>query len=139
MASSELLTILLIGMGAGILSGLVGIGGGVVMVPALIFFLHYSQHQAQGTSLAVLTLPVVLLASYTYYSECKKMGTPVDLHVVGLLAITFILGAYGGSLLAVKIDKDLLKKIFGLVLLYTAFKMFNWDVLLQNWLRSWLR
>jgi len=63
-----ILTVLLIGLGAGMLSGLIGIGGGIIMVPALVLFLQYTQHQAQGTSLAVLTLPVVLLASLHYYT-----------------------------------------------------------------------
>jgi uncharacterized membrane protein YfcA len=59
MATQLVITALLIGLAAGVLSGLVGVGGGIIMVPALVFFLHYTQHQAQGTSLAVLTLPVV--------------------------------------------------------------------------------
>jgi uncharacterized protein len=136
MQTQELIIVILIGLGAGILSGLVGIGGGIIMVPALVLFLHYSQHQAQGTSLAVLTLPVVILAAFNYYQECRKMGTPIDLRVAGLLAAGFVLGAYGGSLLAVRIDKDLLKKIFGVVLLYTAVKMLNWDQLVIKWVKS---
>ena len=58
--------LVLIGLLAGVLSGFVGIGGGVVMVPALVMLLGYSQHQAQGTSLAVLVLPVVGLAAWNY-------------------------------------------------------------------------
>ena len=73
-----ILTVLIIGLAAGMLSGLVGVGGGIIMVPALIFFLNYNQHQAQGTSLGVLTLPVVIIASLYYYDQCKKMGTPMD-------------------------------------------------------------
>jgi uncharacterized membrane protein YfcA len=57
------------------LSGLVGVGGRIIMVPALVFFLNYTQHQAQGTSLAVLTLPVVILASLYYYQQCRISGT----------------------------------------------------------------
>ena len=67
----QALTILtLIGLAAGILSGLVGVGGGIILVPALVYFLGYDQHQAQGTSLGVLTLPVVILAFLTYYKDC---------------------------------------------------------------------
>ncbi|HRG82252.1 MAG TPA: TSUP family transporter, partial [Chitinophagaceae bacterium] len=69
MATQLIITTLLIGLGAGVLSGLVGVGGGIIMVPALIFFLQYTQHQAQGTSLAVLTLPVVIFASVYYYQQ----------------------------------------------------------------------
>ena len=67
MHTQELILVIIIGLGAGILSGLVGIGGGIIMVPALVLALNYTQHQAQGTSLAVLTLPVVILASIHYY------------------------------------------------------------------------
>ena len=75
--TAELIAIILvIGLCAGILSGLVGVGGGLIIVPALIFFLGFNQHQAQGTSLGVLTFPVVILAFLTYYQECKKNGGP---------------------------------------------------------------
>lgn len=136
MQTQELIIIIVIGLAAGILSGLVGVGGGIIMVPVLVFFLHYTQHQAQGTSLAVLTLPVVILGFLKYYQECKKMGTPIDLRVVGLLAVGFVVGAYAGSSLAVKVDKDMLKKIFGVVMLYMAIKMLSWDTLLIKWVKN---
>ena len=84
MTTQLVITALLIGLSAGVLSGLVGIGGGIIMVPALVFFMNYTQHQAQGTSLAVLTLPVVILASIYYYNQCQKLGTPIDLKIVVL-------------------------------------------------------
>jgi uncharacterized protein len=127
MTTQLVITVLLIGLSAGILSGLVGIGGGIIMVPALVFFLNYTQHQAQGTSLAVLTLPVVILASVYYYHQCQQAGTPVSFKVVGLLSITFLLGAFVGSKIAVNIDQLLLKRIFAVILFYTAFKMLGWD------------
>lgn len=136
MATQEIIIIAVIGLAAGILSGLIGVGGGVIMVPALVFFLHYSQHQAQGTSLGVLTLPVVVLAFLKYYQECKKMGTPIDLKVVGILAAGFIIGGYFGSSLAVKIDKEMLKKIFAVIMLYTAFKLFGWDAAIFRWIKG---
>jgi uncharacterized protein len=136
MQTQDLIIILSIGLGAGILSGLVGVGGGIIMVPMLVLFLHYTQHQAQGTSLAVLTLPVVVLGALKYYHECKKMGTPIDLKIVGLLAAGFILGAYAGSSMAVKIDKDMLRKIFAVVLLYTAIKLLNWDTAVIRWVKN---
>ena len=136
MATQLIITTLLIGLGAGILSGLVGVGGGIVMVPALVFFLQYTQHQAQGTSLAVLTLPVVIIASLYYYHQCQKMGTPINLQVVGLLAIGFVVGAYFGSKMAIAIDQALLKKIFACILFYTAFKMLNWDTVIIKWVKG---
>lgn len=136
MTTQIIITVLLIGLSAGVLSGLVGVGGGIVMVPALVFFLRYTQHQAQGTSLAVITLPVVIIASLYYYNQCQKMGTPIDLKVVGLLAITFIIGGYFGSKLAISIDQNLLKKIFGIILFYTAIKMMGWDSAVMKWVKS---
>jgi uncharacterized protein len=136
MATQLILTALLIGLAAGMLSGLVGIGGGIIMVPALIFFMNYTQHQAQGSSLAVLTLPVVIIASLYYYQQCQKAGTPIDLKIVGLLAAGFIVGAYFGSKLALTLDQDLLKKIFAVILFYTAFKMLNWDAMIVKWVKS---
>lgn len=136
MTTQLIITALLIGLAAGMLSGLVGVGGGIIMVPALVFFLHYTQHQAQGTSLAVLTLPVVILASFYYYHQCQKAGTPIDLKIVGLLAAGFLIGGYFGSKIALVIDQDLLKKIFAVILFYTAFKMLNWDTVIIKWVRG---
>lgn len=136
MATQLILTALLIGLSAGVLSGLVGVGGGIIMVPALIFFMNYTQHQAQGTSLAVLTLPVVILASIYYYTQCQKLGTPIDLKIVVLLAGGFIIGGFFGSKLALAINQDMLKKIFAIVLFYTAFKMLGWDAMIVKWVKG---
>jgi len=106
------------------------------MVPALIFFLNYNQHQAQGTSLGVLTLPVVIIASLYYYHQCKKMGTPMDLKVIGLLAVGFVAGAYFGSKLALSLPTETLKKIFAIILFYTAIKMLGWDALFIKWVKG---
>src|SRR6187402_698626 len=136
MTAQIILTVLLIGLAAGMLSGLVGVGGGIIMVPALVFFLDYTQHQAQGTSLAVLTLPVVILASVYYYYECRNAGTPIDLKVVGLLAAGFLVGGFFGSKMALAIDQELLKKIFAVILFYTGLKLLGWDMMLIKWIRS---
>jgi uncharacterized protein len=136
MTTQLIITALLIGLSAGILSGLVGVGGGIITVPALVFFMNYTQHQAQGTSLAMLTLPVVILASLYYYHQCQKAGTPIDLRIVGLLAAGFLVGGYFGSKIAIAIDQQLLKKIFSIILFYTAFKMLGWDVLLIKWVKG---
>lgn len=136
MTAELLITVLIIGFAAGILSGLVGVGGGIVMVPALVFFMKYTQHQAQGTSLAVLTLPVVILASLYYYHQCQKLGTPIDLKVVGLLAGGFLVGAFFGSKIALMINGDMMKKIFAIILFYTAFKMLGWDAAIVKWVKG---
>jgi uncharacterized membrane protein YfcA len=130
------LTVLIIGIAAGMLSGLVGVGGGIIMVPALVFFLNYNQHQAQGTSLGVLTLPVVIIASLYYYQHCKKIGTPMDLRIIGLLALGFVAGAYFGSKMAISLPTAALKKIFAIILFYTAIKMLGWDALFIKWVKG---
>jgi uncharacterized membrane protein YfcA len=98
--------------------------------------MHYSQHQAQGTSLAVLTLPVVIIASIYYYHQCQNLGTPIDLKVVGLLAAGFLVGGYFGSKIALAVNQDALKKIFAVILFYTAIKMLNWDELIVKWVKG---
>ncbi|HEX2532093.1 MAG TPA: sulfite exporter TauE/SafE family protein [Chitinophagaceae bacterium] len=135
MATQLMVIIVVVGLCAGILSGLIGVGGGIILVPALVYFLHYGQHQAQGTSLGVLTLPVVIIAFLNYYRECRNMGQPIDIKVILLLAAGFLVGGYFGSHLALKIDKEMLKKIFAVILFYTAFKMLDWDKALINLFR----
>ncbi len=137
MDTQTIITILLIGLAAGVLSGLVGVGGGILVVPALVFFMHYTQHQAQGTSLGVLSFPVVLLGFLKYYYDGKKPGgDPLDLRVIGLIAVTFFIGAYFGSSLALKINQQMLKKFFAIMLLYTAFRMLEADKWLGNVIRK---
>lgn len=136
MTTQLIITIIIIGLAAGILSGLVGVGGGIILVPAMVFFLTYTQHQAQGMSLGVLTFPVVIFGFLKYYYECKKIGTPIDFKVIGLLAIGFVIGGYLGGTLALRIDKELLKKIFAVVLFYTAFKMMDWDQIVIKWVKG---
>lgn len=117
MALSTLLMLILIGLLAGMLSGLVGIGGGIIMVP-LLLLLGFSQHQAQGTSLAVLVVPVTAVAVYNYYKEGF-----IDWKFAAIIAVFFVVGGYFGSKLAISIDQKMLKKIFGIVLLLVAGKM----------------
>jgi uncharacterized protein len=139
MHTQEILTLLIIGLAAGILSGLLGVGGGVVLVPALVYFLQYTQHQAQGTSLGVLMFPVVVVAFLTYYNDCQKMGTPISFKVIGCLAIAFLIGGFVGSKLALKIDNQTLRKIFALILFYTAIKMMGWDMMLTKWMKAFTK
>ena len=112
------LMLILIGIFAGILSGLVGVGGGVVMVPMLVLLLGFSQHQAQGTSLAVLVVPVTAVAVYNYYKEGH-----IDWRYAAIIAFFFVIGGFFGSKIAVDLDQKMLKKIFGVILLLIAGKM----------------
>lgn len=109
---------ILIGLVAGIASGFFGIGGGLVMVPALVYFFQFTQHQAQGTSLAVLTLPVVILGALRYYKEGN-----VNVYMALFIAISFVLGAYLGASIVTKIPSLTLKRIFGILLLFFSIRM----------------
>lgn len=122
MGASTIVILLLIGLTAGILSGLIGIGGGIIIVPALVYFLGFSQHAAQGTSLGLLLPPVGILAVMNYY----KKGF-LDIKVVLIMAIAFIAGAFLGSKLSITFSEDKLKKFFAVVLLLIAGKMLLFD------------
>ena len=106
-----------IGLLAGILSGLIGIGGGIIMVP-LLLLLGFSQQQAQGTSLAALLPPVTILAVLNYHKEGF-----IEWKYAIIISLVFVIGGYFGSKIAVNIDQRSLKKIFGVVLLIIAGKM----------------
>ena len=118
MSISTIFILIIIGLLAGILSGIVGIGGGLLMIPMLIFFLGLSQHAAQGTSLAVMLPPIGILAAMNYY----KAGF-IEWKFALIIATAFIIGGYFGSKFAVSVSPVLLKKIFGAVLLVAAVKM----------------
>jgi len=124
------LILVLIGLASGMLSGLVGVGGGIIIVPALVFFLGFSQHQAQGTSLGLLLLPVGILAVLNYY----KQGY-IDLKVVAIMSIAFVIGGWLGSKLSLVLSEVLIKRIFAIILFYAAFKMLGWDKVIYNWFR----
>ena len=107
-----------IGLFAGLLSGFVGVGGGIIIVPALVFLLGLTQHQAQGTSLFVLMLPVVSFAVLNYW----KSGN-VKWEYGLVIAMTFIVGAFLGSKLSLKISPGLVQLIFGILMAYISFRM----------------
>jgi len=107
-----------LGLVAGVMSGLVGIGGGIVIVPVLVLLLGFSQHQAQGTALAMMVPPVGLLAAWTYY----KQGF-VDLEVAAVLCLGFLVGGLLGAKLATNFSSEVLGKVFGVVLLVVSLKM----------------
>ena len=122
MTLTILFILLAVGLLAGFLSGMVGIGGGIVLVPALIYFLGFSQMNAQGTSLALIMFPVGILAVINYY----KQGH-IDFNVVFIIAIGFILGSFLGSKLALSIPQQLIKKIFAVLMIVIAVKMLFFD------------
>jgi len=109
--------LILIGVIAGMLSGLIGIGGGIIIVPMLLL-LGLTQQQAQGTSLAVMLPPIAFLAVINYH----KAGQ-IEWKYAVVISAFFIIGSYFGSKIAINIDQGLLRKIFGLVLLIIAGKM----------------
>lgn len=121
MNMSLIIILVITGLLGGFFSGVFGIGGGVVMVPIMVFVLGYTQHQAQGTSLAVLSVPVTFLAAYNYY---KSGDDVVNWKFALIIAACFVVGGYMGSKVAVTINQQLLKKLFSIVLLVAAVKMF---------------
>jgi uncharacterized membrane protein YfcA len=109
---------LILGLMAGIASGLVGIGGGIIIVPVLVFIFGLTQHQAQGTTLAMMVPPVGILAAWTYYQKGY-----VDIKIALLMCLGFTLGSLLGAKLAVNIPNNILEKIFGAALLAISIKM----------------
>lgn len=122
-----ILILVLVGIGAGMLGGMVGVGGGIVIVPALVYFLGFNQHTAQGTSLGLIMLPVGILGFLQYYSSCKASGHPIDFKVIGILAIGFIIGSYFGSKISLGLSVSTVKKIFACLLILIAIKMMFFD------------
>ncbi len=117
-----ILVLALIGLAAGFFSGMVGIGGGLIIVPALVYFLAFSQHQAQGNSLALLMFPVGILGVINYY----KKGH-VDFRIAALLAVGFVAGSYLGSKFSLSLPQDTVKKIFAVLMIVLAIKMLFFD------------
>lgn len=121
----QIITILIIiGLAAGILSGLIGVGGGIIIVPALVFFLGLSQKEASGTSLFILSMPVVILGVMNYW-KAGQVNWKYGLIIAG----TFLIGGYVGSKFAAKINPAVIKVIFGVIMLYVAFVMIRSGIL----------
>lgn len=125
------LILVTIGLCAGILSGLIGVGGGIIVVPALVYFLGFSQHEAQGTSLGLLLLPVGILAVMNYYNQGY-----IDMKVVAIMCVSFVIGGWLGSKLSLTLPEEQVKKVFGVILIYTAFKMFGWDAAIFRFFKN---
>ena len=117
---STILILVIIGICAGLLSGFVGVGGGMIIVPGLIYLLGKGQLEAQGTSLAVIMLPVGILGVMNYY----KAGN-VNINYALVIAIAFVVGSYFGSKYALKVPEHKIKVIFGIFLLYVAIRMLH--------------
>jgi hypothetical protein len=115
------ISLVLIGLLAGTLSGFIGIGGGVIMVPAIIYVLGVSQHEAQGISITTMLLPIGILAFYNYYRGGQVTNEFIAYSAV--IAVTFIIGGYFGSKISLKLNPQLVKLIFGVLMLYIGFKM----------------
>jgi uncharacterized membrane protein YfcA len=113
-----LLLYALLGVTAGTFSGIIGIGGGIIIVPALVYFFGLTQHAAQGTTLALMVPPIGLLAAWSYY----KQGY-VDLKIAAFVALGFLVGGLIGAKISFKIPEAMLTKIFGFVMLGVALKL----------------
>lgn len=122
MSLQTIIIIVIVGLAAGILSGLVGIGGGVVIVPALVLILGMSQKSAQGTSLGMLLLPAGILGVLQYYK-----GGHIDFKIVIFLALGFIIGNLFGSKLALSLSDVNLKKVFAIFIMLISIKMLFFD------------
>jgi uncharacterized protein len=131
MTSEVIILLVLVGLVAGVLSGLIGVGGGIIIVPGLIYVLGFTQQQAQGTSLGLLLLPVGIFAVINYYNKGN-----IDLKVVLIMSVAFAVGGYIGSKFALFISQAALRKIFGFVLFYVGFAMLGWDKLIVKWVKS---
>jgi uncharacterized membrane protein YfcA len=115
---STILILVLIGIMAGVFGGIFGVGGAIVMIPAMVYFLGVDQHTAQGTSLAVMLPPIGLFAAYNYYKEGQ-----VNIWYAVIIAISFMVGGYFGSKLALNLPEQLMKKIFAIFLILVALKL----------------
>jgi len=118
MDTTTVFILIAIGLMAGVFGGLFGVGGAVIMIPALVYFLSVDQHTAQGTSLAFMLPPIGLFAAYNYY----KAGQ-VNIWYAVIIAAAFMVGGYFGSMIALKLPEQLMKKIFGVFLILTALRL----------------
>ncbi len=121
MTLSIILILLAVGLAAGFLSGMVGIGGGIIIVPVLVYFLGFTQHQAQGTTLFMFLLPIGILGVMNYH----KQGF-VDYKTALIICSTFIFGSYFGSKLSISLDQKTVKQIFGAIIILMGAKMLFW-------------
>tara|TARA_B100000768_G_C11027674_1_gene268752 strand:- start:189 stop:557 length:369 start_codon:yes stop_codon:yes gene_type:complete len=120
MSVSTFIILIVIGLLAGILSGLVGVGGGILMIPLLIIFLGLTQHEAQGTALFAMLPPIGFLAAINYYKEGF-----VKWEYAVVIAFTFVIGGYLGSKLSLSLPPQMVRRIFGIIMLLGAIKLIS--------------
>ena len=115
---NAILILLIIGIVAGFLSGLIGIGGGIVIVPMLVYMMQMNQKTAQGTTLFMFLFPIGALGVYNYY----KAGH-VDLRTAAIIAVTFVIGSYFGSKTAIAFDTKVMRQIFAVAIILIGIRM----------------
>jgi len=115
---APILGLIAIGLVVGTISGMVGVGGGIFLVPALVYLYKLSQHEAQGTSIAILILPIGIFAGLEYWRQGY-----VRLSVVGWVALGFAVGAFVGAVLAGQVPGLLLRRCFGVLMFFIALQM----------------
>ncbi len=118
MSVYAIFVLLIIGLVAGVFSGLMGIGGAIIIIPALIYFLGMDQYSAQGTSIAIMLPPIGFLAAYNYYKEGA-----LNWKYAAIIAFAFFIGGYFGSKFAIQLPQEILRKVFAFVLIAIAIKM----------------
>ena len=118
MSLATIIILIMIGLMAGVFGGMFGVGGAIIMVPALVYFLGVDQHMAQGTSVAIMLPPIGLFAAYNYY----KAGQ-VNIWYAVIIAFAFLAGGYFGSKIALALPENLMRKIFGILLLLVALRI----------------
>jgi hypothetical protein len=121
MSISTLLALVIIGFFAGSLSGFVGVGGGIIMVPLLVMVLGLTQHEAQGTSIFAMLPPIGILAAMNYY---RDPSVSVSWESAAVIAFTFIIGGYLGSKLSLSLSGSTVRKVFAVIMFVGAIKMF---------------
>jgi uncharacterized membrane protein YfcA len=120
MSVSTFIILIIIGLLAGVLSGLVGVGGGILMIPLLIIFLGLTQHEAQGTALFAMLPPIGILAAINYYKEGF-----VKWEYAIVIAFTFVIGGYLGSKLSLSLPPQMVRRVFGVIMLLGAIKLIS--------------
>ena len=118
MSLITVLILLIIGLLAGVISGLVGVGGGILMIPLLILLLGFTQHQAQGTALFAMLPPIGILAALNYYNEGF-----VEWKYAAIIAFAFVIGGYYGSKLSIGLPENIVRRVFGVLMLLAAIKL----------------
>ncbi len=118
MTTYQLIVLIIAGVMSGLLAGVFGVGGAIIVIPVLVFILGFSQHEAQGTSLAFMLPPVGILATWNYW----KAGH-VNWKIALILSLTFVVGSYLGSHLSINISDKTLRRLFGVLMIVVAIKM----------------